>query len=209
VDSPGASVLSPAARAHVLSCAFTPGSRTHRGLHSVARSAGSCPFLCLHPRFADSPGASVLSPAPRAHALSWFFTPVSRPHRGLHSVARSAAHVLSCVFTPGSWTHRGLAFCRPLRGLMSFLVPSPPVRGLTGGYILSPAPRAHVLSCVFTPGSRTHRGLAFCRPLRGLMSFLVSSPPVRGLTGGYILSPAPRLMSFLVSSPPVRGLTGG
>src|SRR5262249_34133942 len=31
-----------------------------------------------------------------------------------------------------------------------------------------------------------------CRPLRGLASLLVRLPPVRGLTGGYILSPAAR-----------------
>src|SRR5262249_29170418 len=146
-------ILSPAPRAHVLSCVFTPGSRTHRGLHSVARCAGSCPFLCLHPRFADSPGAT---------------------------------------------------FCRPLRGLMSFLVSSPPVRRLTGGYILSPAPRLLSFlvssppvrrlpgglrsvarcagSCPFLclhPRFADSPGATFCRPLRGLMSFLVSSPPVR------------------------------
>src|SRR5262249_31052988 len=131
----GGYILSPAPRAHVLSCVFTPGSRTHRGLHSVARSAGSCPFLCLHPRFVDSPGASVLSPAPRAHVLSCVFTPGSRTHRGLHSVARSAG---SCPF-----------LCLP------------PVRGLTGGYILSPAARARVCSLkpVAPPGSPFHRRL--------------------------------------------------
>src|SRR5262249_8968360 len=39
---------------------------------------------------------------------------------------------------------------------------------------------------------RTHRGIVFCRPLRGLAYLLVRLPPVRGLTGGYILSPAAR-----------------
>src|SRR5262244_195688 len=176
-------ILSPAARAPVFVGHLSPGSRTHRGLHSVARSAGSGLCWSSFPRFADSPG--------------------------LHSVARSAGSCPFLCLLPRFADSPGATFCRPLRGLMSFLVSSPPVRGLTGGYILSPAARAHVLSCVFTPGSRTHRGLhsvarsagscpllclhprfadspgaTFCRPLRGLMSFLVSSPPVRGLTGG-------------------------
>src|SRR5262249_383186 len=113
-------------------------------------------------------------------------------------------------------------FCRPLRGLRSLLVILPPVRGLTGGYILSPAARAPVFVGHPTPGSRTHRGLhsvarsagsglcwssyprfehspglAFCRPLRGLRSLLVILPPVRRLTGGYILSPAARAPVFV------------
>src|SRR5262249_34583096 len=74
--------------------------------------------------------------------------------------------------------------------------------------ILSPAPRAPVLVGHLSPGSRTHRGIAFSPPLRGLRSLLVIFPPVRGLTGGYILSPAPRLRSLLII-PPFRGLTGG
>src|SRR5262249_24765571 len=110
----------------------------------------------------------------------------------------------------------------------------PPVQGLTGGYVLSPAARARVSIGAITPGSRTHRGIMFCRPLRGLAYLLVRLPPVRGLTGGYILSPAARarvsigaitrfadspgatfcrplrgLTSLLVRLPPVRGLTGG
>src|SRR5262249_6819384 len=40
-NSPGDSVLSPASRAPVFLGHRTPGSRTHRGLHSVARCAGS------------------------------------------------------------------------------------------------------------------------------------------------------------------------
>src|SRR5262249_13478078 len=78
----------------------------------------------------------------------------------------------------------GATFCRPLRGLRFFLGIVPPVRGLTGGYVLSPAARAPVFLGDRTPGSRTHRGPAFCRPLRGLRSFLGIVPPVRGLTGG-------------------------
>src|SRR5262249_39446484 len=119
---------------------------------------------------------------------------------------------------PGSRTHRGIEFCRPLRGLTSFVCASPPVRGLTGGYgsvarcagsrrlyvplprfadspgdrVLSPPAGAHVLCMCLSPGSRTHRGLRFCRPLRGLTSFVCASPPVRGLTGGYVVSPAAR-----------------
>src|SRR5262249_383182 len=105
---------------------------------------------------------------------------------------------------------------------MSFLVSSPPVRRLTGGCVLSPAARAPVFVGHPTPGSRTHRGLhsvarsagsglcwssyprfadspgaTFFRPLRGLRSLLVILPPVRGLTGGYILSPAPRAPVFV------------
>src|SRR5262249_27874208 len=126
-------ILSPAPRAHVLSCVFTPGSRTHRGLHSVARCAGSGLCWSSFPRFADSPGATFC-----------------RPLRGLMSFLVSSPPV------------RGLTggyILSPAARARVFLVSSPPVRGLTGGYILSPAARAHVLSCVFTPGSRTHRGL--------------------------------------------------
>ncbi|HMG34318.1 MAG TPA: hypothetical protein VKM94_10300, partial [Blastocatellia bacterium] len=90
----GGYILSPAARACVSIGATTPGSRTHRGLHPVARCAGLRLYWCDYPRFADSPGATS---------------------------------------------------CRPLRGLASLLVRLPPVRGLTGGYILSPAARAHLL----------------------------------------------------------------
>src|SRR5262249_59706671 len=83
----------------------------------------------------------------------------------------------------GSQTHRRIAFCRPLRGLVSFLCLHPRFADSPGDGVLSPAARAHV--------------------------FLVPSPPVRGLTGGYSLSPAARAHVFLVPSPPVRGLTGG
>src|SRR5262249_61853832 len=107
-DSPGACDLSPAMGARVDSRFFPPVRRLTGGLRSVARYAGSCRFSYLHPRFADSPGASDLSPAMRAR-------------------------VDSRIFTPGSQTHRGLAICRPLCGLVSILVSSPPVRRLTGG----------------------------------------------------------------------------
>src|SRR5262249_43028364 len=105
-DSPGASDLSPAMRARVHSRVFTPGSQTHRGLAICRplcglvsilvssprfadspgasdlspRYAGSCPFSYLHPRFADSPGASDLSPAMRARVDSRIFTPGSQTH---------------------------------------------------------------------------------------------------------------------------------
>src|SRR5262249_22501779 len=114
-------------------------------------------------------GGYILSPAARALVVSCVFTPGSRTHRGLHSVARCA-------------------------GSRSFLCSLPPVRGLTGGYILSPAARALVVSYVFTPGSRTHRGLHSVARCAGSRSFLCSLPPVRGLTGGYILSPAARAL---------------
>src|SRR5262249_4187566 len=55
------------------------------------RYAGSCPFSYLHPRFADSPGASDLSPAMRARVDSRIFPPVRRL--------------------------TGLAICRPMRAL--------------------------------------------------------------------------------------------
>src|SRR5262249_52269719 len=139
-----------------------------------------------------------LSPGSRTHRGIEF----CRPLRGLTSFV--------CASTPGTRTHRGLRFCRPLRGLTSFVCASPPVRGLTGGYgsvalcagsrrlyvplprfadspgatVLSPAARAHVVCMCLSPGTRTHRGLRFCRPLRGLTSFVCASPPVRGLTGG-------------------------
>src|SRR5262249_783707 len=57
-----------------------------------ARFAGSGLYRHAYPGFADSPGATVLSPAARAQAF------IDTP-------------------TPGSRTHRGLRFCRPLRGL--------------------------------------------------------------------------------------------
>src|SRR5262249_39796513 len=40
-------------------------------------------------------------------------------------------------------------------------------------------------------------GATLCRPLRGLVSLLVIFPPVRGLTGGYTLSPAGRARVFV------------
>src|SRR5262249_7411503 len=128
--------------------------------------------------------------------------------------------------TPGSRTHRGIAFCRPLRGLRSLLalfprfedspgatfcrplrglIPSlclePPVRGLTGGYILSPATRARPLLMPRTPGSRTDRGIAFCRPLRGLRSLSALFPRFED-SPGYILSPATRARPFLMPRTP-------
>src|SRR5262249_51262862 len=139
----GGYILSPAARARVLSRVVTPGSRTHRGLHSVARCAGSCPFSCSYPPVRGLTGGYILSPAARARVLSRVVTPGSRTHRGLHSVARCAG---SCPFS------------------CSY----PPVRGLTGGYIPSPAARARVLSRVVTPRFADSPGDTFCRPLRGL-----------------------------------------
>src|SRR5262249_18334899 len=137
----GGYILSPAARARVSIGATTPGSRTHRGLHSVARCAGSRLYWCDYPRFADSPGAT---------------------------------------------------FCRPLCGLASLLVRLPPVRGLTGGYILSPAARACVSIGATTPGSRTHRGLHPVARCPGLRAYWCDYPRVAGSPGGSVLSPAAR-----------------
>src|SRR5262249_46839463 len=110
---------SPAARARVFVGYLSPGSRTHRGLHSVARCAGSCLCWLSFPRFADSPGATLcrtlrglvsllvifppgrgltggytLSPAARARVFVGYLSPGSRTHRGLHSVARCAGSCL-------------------------------------------------------------------------------------------------------------------
>src|SRR5262249_22996574 len=63
----------------------------------------------------------------------------------------------------------GPAFCRPLRGLRSFLGFVPPVRGLTGGQRSVARFAGSGLSWASYPGSRTHRGATFCSPLRGLM----------------------------------------
>src|SRR5262249_60251182 len=86
------------------------------------------------------------------------------------------------------------SFGPPLRWLPLFFLALPTVRGLTGGYgsvarcagsrrLYVPLPRfedspgatlCHPLRgltsfvCASAPGSRTHRGLRFCRPLRGL-----------------------------------------
>src|SRR5262249_60038107 len=92
----GGYTLSPAARARVFVGYLSPGSRTHRELHSVARCAGSCPCWSSFPRAADSPGDSVLSPAARARVLVGHLSPGSRTHRGLHSVARCPAPGLCC-----------------------------------------------------------------------------------------------------------------
>src|SRR5262249_46062993 len=100
----GGYTLSPAGRARVFVGHLSPGSRPHRELHSVARCAGSCLCWSSFPRFADSPGDSVLSPAARARVFVGHLSPGSRTHRGLHSVARCAGSCLS----PGSRTHRGL-----------------------------------------------------------------------------------------------------
>src|SRR5262249_10842309 len=111
-----------------------------------------------HPRFADSPGATSWSPAARAR-------------------------ILSLCLTPGSRTHRGIAFCRPLRGLVSFLYVSPPVRGLTGGYILV-ARRA------------------------GSYPFFMSHPPFADSPGASVLAPAARARILSYASPPVRDSPG-
>src|SRR5262249_59309158 len=92
--------------APALVCHLPPGARPHRRLHSVARSAGSGPCWSSFPRFADSPRDSVLSPAPRAPVFVGHLSPGSRTHRGLHSLARSAAPVF-VDHSPGSLTHRG------------------------------------------------------------------------------------------------------
>src|SRR5262249_46860814 len=87
----GGYILSPAPRAPVFVGHPTPGSPTHRGLHSVARCAGSGLCWSSYPRFVDSPGDSVLSPAARAHVLS-----------GLHSVAAARARVRPVISPAGS-----------------------------------------------------------------------------------------------------------
>src|SRR5262249_47280527 len=205
----GGYILSPAARAPVFLGDRTPGSRTHRGLHSVARSAGSGFSSGSYPRFAASPGASVLSPATRAPVFLGDRTPGSRTHRGLRSVAR-------CAGSGFSW------------GSCPRFADSP------GDSVLSPATRAPVFLGDRTPGSRTHRGLhsvarcagsgfswglyprfadspgaTFCRPLRGLRSFLGTVPRFADSRGATFCRPLRGLRSFLGIVPPVRGLTGG
>src|SRR5262249_9182175 len=64
------------------------------------------------------------------------------------------------------------------------------------------------LSCASTPGSRTHRGMAFCRPLRGLMSFLCLNPRFADSPGDSVLSPAARARVFLVPQPRVEDSPG-
>src|SRR5215813_10758903 len=113
----GGYILSPAARALVVSCVFTPGSRTHRGLHSVARCAGSRSFLCSLPPVRGLTGGYILSPAARALVVSYVFTPGSRTHRGLHSVARCAGSRSFLCLYPRFADSPGATFCRPLRGL--------------------------------------------------------------------------------------------
>src|SRR5262249_43995302 len=93
-------------------------------------------------------------------------------------------------------------------GSRRLYVPLPRFADSPGDRVLSPAARAHVVCMCLSPGSRTHRGVEFCRPLRGLTSFVCASPPVRGLTGGYG-SVARCAGSRRCASPPVRGLTGG
>ncbi|HMG35234.1 MAG TPA: hypothetical protein VKM94_14940 [Blastocatellia bacterium] len=77
--------------------------------------------MATNPRFVDSPGDRVLSPATRAHGFAGTPTPV----RGL-----TGGYILS----PAERAH-GFAGT-PIPGSRR------PVRGLTGGYILSPAARA-------------------------------------------------------------------
>ncbi|HMG35664.1 MAG TPA: hypothetical protein VKM94_17135 [Blastocatellia bacterium] len=89
-DSPGNSVLSPAARARILSYASPPVRGLTGGYILVARRAGSYPFFMSHPRFADSPGDSVLSPAARARILSYASPPVRGLTGGYILVARRA-----------------------------------------------------------------------------------------------------------------------
>src|SRR5262249_34583097 len=148
--------------APALVCHLPPGARPHRRLHSVARSAGSGPCWSSFPRFADSPRDSVLSPAPRAPVFVGHLSPGSRTHRGLHSLARPAAPVF-VDHSPVSRTHRGLHSV---------------ARSAGSGPCWSSFPR-------FADSQRD----TFSRPLRGLRSLLIIFPPVRRLTGGYILRP--------------------
>src|SRR5262249_21581717 len=153
------SVLSPAARAPVFLGDRTPGSRTHRGIAFCRPLRGLRFFLGIVPPVRGLTGGYILSPAARAPGFLGDRTPGSRTHRGLRSVARGAGAGFSC----GSY---------------------PRFEDSPGDSVLSPAARAPVFLGDRTPGSRTHRGIAFCRPLRGLRFFLGIVPPVRGLTGG-------------------------
>src|SRR5262249_12203788 len=56
----------------------SPGSRTHRGLHSVARSAGSGPCWSSFPRFADSQRDTFSRPLRGLRSLLIIFPPVRR-----------------------------------------------------------------------------------------------------------------------------------
>src|SRR5262249_44536785 len=158
-DSPGDSVLSPAARAPVFLGDRAPGSRTHRGIAFCRPLCGLRFFLGIVPPVRGLTGGYILSPAARAPVFLGDRTPGSRTHRGLHSVARCAGSGFSWGSYPRFEDSPGATFCRPLRGLRFFLGIVPPVRGLTGGYILSPAARAPVFLGDRTPRSRTHRGL--------------------------------------------------
>src|SRR5262249_13713606 len=158
-DSPGDSVLSPAARARVLVGHLSPGSRTHRGLHSVARCAGSCLCWSSFPRFADSPGATLCLSLAGLVSLLVIFPPGRGLTWGLRSVARCAGSCPCWSSFPRFADSPGATLCRPLRGLVSLLVIFPPVRGLTGGYTLSHAAGARVFVGYLSPGLRAHRGV--------------------------------------------------
>src|SRR5262249_27217515 len=101
-----------------------PGSRTHRGLHSVARCAGSRSFLCSLPPVRGLTGGYILSPAARALVVSCVFTPGLRTHRGLHSVARCAGSRSVLCLYPRFADSPGATFCRPLRGLSCWQRPT-------------------------------------------------------------------------------------
>ena len=88
-----------------------------------------------------------------------------------------------------------MATCRhPLRGFAR--VDSrrgPRVRGLTRGYMPSPASRVRALDSDGSTGSRTHPWLHAVTRFAGSRSRLRLRPRVRGLTRGYMPSPASRV----------------
>src|SRR5262249_29067948 len=136
-----------------------PGSRTHRGIGFCRPLRGLRSLLIIFPPVRRLTGGYILSPAPRAPVFVDHLSPGSPPHRGLHSVARSAGSGLCWSSFPRFAASPGATFSRPLRGLRSLLIIFPPFPGLTGGYILSHALRAPVLVGHLSPGSRTHRGI--------------------------------------------------
>src|SRR5262249_6668645 len=93
--------------------------------------------------------------------------------------------------TPGTRTHRGLRFCCPLR-LTSFVCASAPGSRTPGGYGSVARFAGSRRLYVPLPRFEDSPGATLCHPLRGLTSFVCASPPVRGLTGGYVVSPAAR-----------------
>src|SRR5262249_30550797 len=81
-------MLSPAGAGLRHSFTLSQGSRTHPGLHAVARWRGACVIRSLCPRARGLTLGYMLSPAGAGLRHSFTLSQGSRTHPGLHAFAR-------------------------------------------------------------------------------------------------------------------------